>query len=289
VYDRPRRRGRAVLVVLLVAAVVVITLDFREGQGGPIGRLQDAAVTAFAPVQRLTGNVVRPVGDFVGGIAQLGRLRGENRQLKNEVNGYRAQARTYQDVLKENERLRGAMGMAKRCGCRTVGASVVATSASNFQWAVTIDAGSSQGIAPDMAVIDASGLIGRVVKVTSDYATVLLINDPSSGVASSIASNKAPGILRGAGEQAMNFEPVRSGTKVRQGDAIVTQGYQGGVFPAGIPIGAVSHVDRASAESLVANVAVQPYADLAALDVVAVVVAKPAPPPAQQVKIKGGN
>jgi rod shape-determining protein MreC len=289
VYDRPRRRGRAVLAVLLVASVVIITLDFREGQGGPIGRLQDAAVSVFGPVQRLTGNVVRPVGDFVGGIARLGSLRGENRQLKKELEGYRAQARTYQDVLRENERLRGAMSMAKRCGCRTVGASVVATSASNFQWAVTIDAGSSQGIAPDMAVIDASGLIGRVIKVTSDYATVLLINDPSSGVASSIASNKAPGILRGEGEQSLNFEPVRSGTKVNQGDSIVTQGYQGGVFPPGIPIGAVSHVDRASAESLVANVSVQPYADLAALDVVAVVVAKPTPPPAQQVNAQGGG
>jgi hypothetical protein len=40
----------------------------------------------------------------------------------------------------------------------------------------------------------------------------------------------------------------------------------------------VAKVDRASAQSLVARVAVQPYADLASLDVVAVVVAKPSPP-----------
>jgi cell shape-determining protein MreC len=99
-------------------------------------------------------------------------------------------------------------------------------------------------------------------------------------VASSLARNKAPGILRGQGEQDLLFEPVRAGTDVRPGDSVVTQGYQGGVFPTGIPIGGVARVDRASAESLVAKVAVQPYADLAALDVVAVVVAKPSPPPA---------
>jgi rod shape-determining protein MreC len=286
-YDRPRRRGRVVLAVLLIAAVVVITLDFREGRQGPVGRLQDAAVAVFGPVQHATGAVLRPVGDFFGGVAQLGRLRGENRRLQNEVSGLRAQERTYQDVLRENERLRGAMGMAKRCGCRTVGASVVASSASNFQWSVTIDAGAQQGVAADMAVIDASGLVGRVSKVTGDYSTVLLISDPSSGVAASIGRNKAPGILRGQGEQDLLFEPVRAGTDVRAGDSVVTQGYQGGVFPAGIPIGGVAKVDRASAQSLVAKVAVRPYADLAALDVVAVVVAKPTPPAARATR--GGS
>jgi rod shape-determining protein MreC len=273
------RRARAVLAVLLLAAVVVITLDFREGPSGPVERLQRVAVAAFAPVQRLASATIRPVGDFFGGVAGLGRLRSDNRRLQAEVDRLRAQERTYQDVLVENQRLRGALAMADRCGCRTVGATVVATSGSNFQWSVTIDAGARQGIAADMAVLDADGLVGRVTKVTADYATVLLINDPSSGVAASVARNKAPGILRGQGEQDLAFEPVRAGTDVRLGDSLVTQGYQGGIFPAGIPIGAVSRVDRASATSLVARVSVQPYSDLGALDVVAVVVAKPAPPP----------
>jgi rod shape-determining protein MreC len=276
VYEDPRR-GRAVLSVLLIAAVVVITLDFREGPGGPVERLQRVAIAAFGPVQRVASATIRPVGDFVGGVAGLGRLRSENRHLQTEVDRLRAQERTYQDVLVENQRLRGALAMASRCGCKTVGATVVAASGSNFQWSVTIDAGASQGVAKDMAVLDADGLVGRVAKVTADYATVLLINDPSSGVAASLARNKAPGILRGQGEQDLAFEPVRAGIDVRAGDSLVTQGYEGGVFPAGIPIGAVSRVDRASATSLVARVSVRPYSDLGALDVVAVVVAKPAP------------
>jgi rod shape-determining protein MreC len=277
-YDRPRRRGRVVLAVLLIAAVVVITLDFRQGRQGPVGRLQDAAVAVFGPLQRGTEAVLRPVGDFFGGVAQLGRLRGENRRLQNEVNGLRAQARTYQDVLKENERLRGAMGMAKRCGCRTVGASVVASSASNFQWSVTIDAGAAQGIATDMAVLDADGLVGRVTRVTADYATVLLITDPASGVAATLARGKAPGIVKGSGEQLLSFQPVRAGTRVERGDPVVTQGYQGSVFPAGLPIGVVERVDPAGAASLVPQVAVRPYASLGALDVVAIVVERPTPP-----------
>jgi cell shape-determining protein MreC len=59
---------------------------------------------------------------------------------------------------------------------------------------------------------------------------------------------------------------------------VVTRGYQGGVFPAGLPVGVVERVDPAGAASLVPGVAVRPYASLGALDVVAVVVDRPAAP-----------
>jgi rod shape-determining protein MreC len=126
-------------------------------------------------------------------------------------------------------------------------------------------------------VIDARGLVGRVVAVSADYATVLLVVDPTSGVAASLARTKARGLLRGGGSGPLAFEPVRAGVQVKVGDAVVTQGYQGGVFPQGLPVGVVERVGP-GAGGLVQTVAVRPYADMAALDVVAVVVAKPAAP-----------
>ena len=286
-YERPRR-ARTVLAVLLAAAIVVITIDFRQPDGGPTDRLQRLAITVFGPLQRGASAVVRPIGDLAGGVSELGGLHEENRRLEAEVARLRAQERTYADVLAENRRLRGALGMARRCGCRTVGASVVASSGSNFQLSVTVDAGSRQGVAPDMAVVDADGLVGRVTQVTTDYATVLLVTDPASGVAATLAPGpawgtarrpprvKAPGIVKGSGEQFLSFQPVRAGTPVRRGDPVLTQAYQGGVFPAGLPIGVVERVDPAGAATLVPRVAVRPYAALGTLDEIAVVVEPPA-------------
>jgi rod shape-determining protein MreC len=279
VYERPRR-ARTVLALLLAAAIVLITIDFRQPDGGPVDRLQRLAIAVFGPLQQGASAVVRPVADLVGGVAELGGLREDNRRLEAEVARLRAQERTYADVLTENRRLRGALRMAARCGCRTVGASVVAGAGSNFQLSVTVDAGARQGVRRDMAVVDADGLVGRVTQVTADYATVLLVSDPASGVAASLARGKAPGILKGSGDRLLSFQPVRAGTEVRRGDPVVTRGYQGSVFPAGLPIGVVERVDPAGAASLVPRVAVRPYAALGALDVVAVVVDRPAPPPA---------
>jgi rod shape-determining protein MreC len=276
-YERPRR-ARAILALLLAASVVVITIDFRQRQGGPVDRLQRVAIAVFGPLQQGASAVVRPIGNLIGGVAHLGGLRSENRRLRAEVAELRAHERTYLDVLGENERLRGALRMARRCGCRTVGASVVARSGTNFQLSITVDAGANQGIARDMAVVDAGGLVGRVTQVTADYATVLLVTDPTSGVAATLASSKAPGIVKGRGEALLQFQPVRAGTAMQLGDAVVTRGYQGSVFPAGLPIGVVERVDPAGAASLVPRVDVRPYAALGTLDVVAVVVDRPRPP-----------
>jgi cell shape-determining protein MreC len=124
--------------------------------------------------------------------------------------------------------------------------------------------------------------------VTADYAIVLLVTDPASGVAATLSSgpawdkarsrsgsaprSKAAGIVRGSGEQLLSFQPVRAGTPVRRGDPVLTQAYQGSVFPAGLPIGVVERVDPAGAASLVPRVAVRPYAALGTLDVVAIVI-----------------
>jgi rod shape-determining protein MreC len=283
VYERPRR-ARAVLALLLAASIVIITIDFRQHQGGPVERLQRVAVAVFGPLERATSAVVRPVGDLLGGLAAIGGLRARNRALDAEVRRLRAQERTYLDVVGENDRLRGALRMARRCGCRTVGASVVARSGSSFQLSVTVDAGSRQGVARDMAVIDADGVVGRVTQVTADYATVLLVTDPASGIAATLARTKAPGVVRGRGEQLLEFQPVQAGTKVAVGDPVVTQGYQGAVFPAGLPIGVVERADPAGAASLVPKVAVRPYASLGDLDVVAIVVGVPARPQAPGAK-----
>jgi rod shape-determining protein MreC len=281
VYERPRR-ARTVLAVLLAAAIVLITIDFRQPDGGPVDRLQRLAIAVFGPLQRGASAVVRPVAELGALGAELGGLREDNRRLEAEVARLRAQERTYADVLGENRRLRGALRMAARCGCRTVGASVVASSGSNFQLSVTVDAGSRQGVKRDMAVVDADGLVGRVTQVTAGYATVLLVTDPASGIAATLAPGgargKAPGVVKGSGAQLLSFQPVKAGTEVRRGDPVVTQGYQGGVFPAGLPIGVVERVDPAGAASLVPRVAVRPYAALGALDVVAILVERPPPP-----------
>ena len=88
--------------------------------------------------------------------------------------------------------------------------------------------------------------------MTADYATVL-VNGPvqrGRGPPRSYTRNKAPGIVKGSGSVLLSFQPVRPAQRsaARPGTAC---GYQGGVFPAGLPVGVAERVDPAGAASLV--------------------------------------
>ena len=103
--------------------------------------------------------------------------------------------------------------------------------------------------------------------------------DPTSGVAAHVSRGGTAGLVRGRGSDGLSFEPLHADAPVGLGDLILTQGYAGGVFPNGLPIGLVEEVGPPRA-GLVRTVTVRPFADASALDQVAVVVSSPAPPPA---------
>ena len=73
-------------------------------------------------------------------------------------------------------------------------------SAQSFNHTVTIDAGTADGVRPDMTVLNGDGLVGRVVRTTEATATVLLIGDRNSTVGGRLNSTMALGFVSGRGE-----------------------------------------------------------------------------------------
>src|SRR5207253_6910177 len=121
-----------------------------------------------------------------------------------------------------------------------VAARVVATSPSNFQLTVEIDRGLPAGIQKGMPVVTGAGLVGRVVEVSQERATVLLLTDPSFNVGIRLSGSGAVGVARGNGtRQPLPVDLVDVGTKVAAGEVVTPSGLQGSVFPAGIPVGRV--------------------------------------------------
>jgi rod shape-determining protein MreC len=275
VYEHTRR-ARVVFVVLMLAAATVVTLDFRQRPDGPVERLQRVALAVFGPLQQGVSAVLRPLGDAAAAVTGGGARR-ENERLRAEAERLRAAERGYQDLLSENERLRSTLGMARRCGCRTVGAQVVARSGSTFQRSVTVDAGTDQGVRRDMAVVNGDGLVGRVLEASGGYASIRLVTDATSGVAVTLAGSRAPGLLLGRGGRDLQLQLLHPNVGVKVGEPVLTRAYDDGVFPAGIPVGVVSAVGPA-ADGLVRTATVRPFADGEALDVVGVIVAAPRRP-----------
>jgi len=124
-----------------------------------------------------------------------------------------------------------------------------------------------------MPVVAGAGLVGRVVETARRSARVLLMIDPSSAVAARLSSNGETGLISGAGGDQLPFDLFDPEAKVALSDEVVTSGYQGGVYPPGIPIGTVTKMDPPTG-ALTRRVWIRPFVDFTSLDYLLVVTGK---------------
>jgi rod shape-determining protein MreC len=270
---RRNGRGRLLLLVFLALAVLVITLDYRQGPGGPLQRAKDFSVTLVAPVQRGFTTIFRPVGNFFSSIGELGSLRSRNDELEDELEQVQADLREAEALVDENLRLTQMLELEESWVVSDrVTARVIATGPTNFQWAAIIDKGRSDGIRTDMAVIAPEGLVGKVYSAGSHHATILFLIDKRGAARARIEDGRDAGIVHGNGAgEPLTFEYVGVNADAGVGDRVVTSGYDEGIFPPGIPIGFVSEVGG-DARQATKEIEVEAYVDFSTLDFVQVLV-----------------
>jgi rod shape-determining protein MreC len=258
--DTSRRR---LLVVLLVLTVVVLGVDVAGGPGA--GRLRAAGGAAFGPIERL----LSPGADAAGAAA----ARAREGVLRDQLVSQTREAR-------ELAALSGAPDLA---GSRFLPARVVGVGRQGAAGPerVTLDLGDRDGVRPELSVVAADGLVGRVVAVSPWTCDVLLVGSAdlvvgvrvgASGTLGSVGSGARGPQHRAAGQ--LNLTVVERGT-IRAGDAVTTLGSVGGApFPAGLRIGTVQDVDEVPGD-LTPTASVRPSVDLTTLDVVAVLLTGP--------------
>jgi rod shape-determining protein MreC len=264
-------RGRLLLLVFLGLCIVLITLDFRQGEGGPIDKAREISSAIVEPIQRGFTKVFRPVGDFFSSIGELGSLRAENARLESALSAAENQVDEAETIAAENARLRELFALDESwASMDKVTAEVINRVPSNYRWIVEINKGAEDGVRPDMAVITEDGLAGKVTRVDGNSSTVLLLID-SQGAAS--AKIEGAGFIasisgNGVGEP-LSLELVDPDVNVDVGDQVLTSSYNGGIYPPNIPIGEVTFVN-ANTAALQQDIDVEPYVDFQSIDFVQV-------------------
>jgi rod shape-determining protein MreC len=266
-------RSRVVLAVLLVLALALVTVDYRDGSSGPVRSLRQFGGSVFGSLERVTGDVTRPVAGFFDRGLGSGTT---SSQVQQEIIRLRAELSQEQLSKAEYQQLSQLLQLSGRGGYRIVAANVIAVG-QGYAQTVTLDAGSIDGVGPEETVIDGQGLVGTVTSVNAQTCTVLLATDATSAVGVSLAPSGQTGWVTGPGK-------TRSGLLQLQvpAPAVLTPGEQLVTFASvddrpyvpGVPVGVISTVEN-SAGSQTVLALVRPYVDFAALGVVGIVVVPP--------------
>ncbi len=262
------------LVVLVVLALSITTVWFREGDSGPIHRAKLGMLAVSAPVQAAGEVVTRPIRGFVAWSSDLGVSRSQLEALRTQNVELRQRVSTLEEARLENLRLKKLAGFTQASNTKTVGARVTGRPTNQWEGVITIDRGTADGIKAGMPVVGAQGLLGQTVGVTKHAAKVRLITDPQSGVAAMVQSTRAEGVVRGSIDGKLTLDFVSAETTVRAGDVVISSG-MGGVYPKGLIVGEVTRV-RSAPSALYQDIEVTPSGELSGLEEVLVLVSIPA-------------
>ena len=268
VYRGRTTRRRSVVVLLVLTAVTLITLDQRGS--GPISTVKGWARDAKAPVENAVNHVIDPVSDWFDGIARAGSLKSENAHLRKQLAEARGTASQSRNAVRENERLTKLLHLQFAQDVPSVAARVVDGAPSNFENTVVINRGTHHGVAKGMPVVSGDGLVGRVTEVSKDRATVLLLTDRDFGVGVRLEDTGAQGVANGvAGRSMLALNFVDPDATVKRGELAVTSGLEGARFPPDIPVGTVVSATKHTGD-LQQTIALRPLADLETLEFVKV-------------------
>jgi rod shape-determining protein MreC len=265
---QPGSRRRTILALLVVTAVALITLDVSGS--GPISTVRGRARDVVHPITGAIDTVVSPVGDWIDGVTSAASLKDENARLRRRLDEARGQEAAARAATEENRELKKLLELPFVDEANSIAVQVVDGAPSNFEHTVRIGKGSSDGVAVDMPVVTGAGLVGSVRAVSRDQATVLLLQDPASGVGVQIEKSGTNAVANGRGAgSAVRLDFVDPAAEVAQGQLVYTSGQQDSRFPGGIPVGTVSAVSKTRGD-LQQDVLVEPSVDFSRLDYVKV-------------------
>lgn len=165
-----------------------------------------------------------------------------NAQLEAEGLILRAKVQKLAALTIENVRLRELLNATAQVKQRLLLAEIVAVSPNPLLHYVMLNKGSDNGVFVGQAVIDANGLYGQVIEVSSMSSRVILISDQRHAVPVNVNRNGVRMIAEGANNfNELRLPNVALTTDIVEGDTLSTSGL-GGIFPPGYPVARVMDI-----------------------------------------------
>lgn len=193
----------------------------------------------------------------------------ENKRLKSEISKLIIEQQACQEIVRENKRLRELLLLQKTKPGYVTAARIIAKSTDQWSNALVLDKGLSDGISKDMTAITEKGLVGKISSVSNNYSQLLLLTDINFSAAIRLQNSRFESIISGTGFRKCKLKYIPHEEEIKQGDVVITSGLDN-LFPAGIPVGYVSKVNKKST-GIFQDIEVVPFVDNRKVEVVAII------------------
>jgi rod shape-determining protein MreC len=241
----PRGPGLGFRTFLLAA--MSLAMIFYDSRGDSLKPVRAAFTVALSPVVWVASAPSRLL-DAAGDIDLRTTLESDNETLKQQVLVQEVRLQKLAALEAENRRLRELLASASRLEDQVLIAEIVAINQDPYRHQITLNKGSREGIYRGQALVDAHGIMGQVVEVSTYNSKALLITDPDHGIPVEVNRTGLQTVAIGRGdERGLRLPFLPSNADIKVGDRLVSSAL-GGRFPSGYPVGEVYEVKHVAGE-----------------------------------------
>ncbi len=265
-----RRNPFLGLLALVILNLFLLSIQVRSEDGRFILRSWGlAAFTPFALTADFASDLMHGIGDRYRFFTHLEErnlyLEEQNWRLKTELNRLEALRRQ----VKQDESFQR---LAELYDFRTIRAAVVWRNFPMYAEKVVVNAGSSEYVHKDSAVITPDGVVGRVQATTPLTSEVELLTDVNAAAGAQIGEGGLQGVVQGTGRDDLRLNFILATEQVEPGEVVYTSGTDG-IYPKGVPIGKVVSAEKTA--GIYQRITVVPFVQFTRLEEVAIVIDEP--------------
>ncbi|QGU00048.1 Rod shape-determining protein MreC [Candidatus Syntrophocurvum alkaliphilum] len=232
-----------IVTVTLILILVMITATSSDRE--EITFIEQITGDAFAPLQRGMNELTDYIAGFNYVFTERRHLMQEIDDLRMDIQELKIENQQLKEFEAEVIRLRQIVEFIDDSQDRYdfIPARVIARSPNNWYKTLTINKGAKHGIEKNMAVINADGLVGRVMNVSNNNSQVYLITDREIAVGSILQETRETnGIVEGTGDNlSLRMVNIPYYSDVEEGDRVITSGLSE-IYPKGILIGYINKI-----------------------------------------------
>ena len=240
------RVGFAPLTKLIFFSALSLLLVVGDKQLQFTKPLRAGLSTLILPIQWLVlqpGEALSAMGTYFQNLdqAQTNLKAAELKLLQQSV-----RSQQLDQLQIENQNLRQLMGLQSSMVVASQAAEVLFDVPDPYNQRIVIDRGQLKNVALGSPVIDAGGVVGQVTRVYPLTSEVTLLTDKDQSIPVLNSRTGARNITSGdvlAGLPMIELKFVPASADVKEGDLLTTSGIDG-VYPAGLQVARISHIER---------------------------------------------
>ena len=260
------------MALCILAMVITVRPDYSPS------RLAQGFSYVVTPLQSGASYATNWVSSNLEFFWEMRGLQRENAALQEEISWLQLENRRLQLAGEENLLLTELLELRQRYEALPImGARIIAQDPSDWHTRFTIDRGTNDGFARNMAILGDGGLVGVISEVYPNRAQVTAIIDDSFSV--SVQTNRTgdTGVVRGEArgdlslmqQGLLRMEYIETTASIMAGDEVFTSNISA-VFPPGILVGTVVDI-QPTPDGLAQVAIVRPAANVRRLENVLVV------------------